>query len=204
MRSTPERSTQVAFLSGQIRWSQSRLLCAHPYYWRGRTCGWTSLCEDRARLASELPPSSRRTQAPTLWTGGSMYGRRETGDKEVYGWQMVGQPSHTRGHVATDLANPSHASSRLRFPSPRCPLMLCQRLQARQKWESFRHVVCMPVCGVARQPQGLCLGRVASCLISTAYPPAMYVPLDLQYTTAGVQAGVLTTGCCCCACVCPS
>jgi len=79
-----------------------------------------------------------------------------------------------------------NASSRLRFPSPECPLVVCQRTQARQTWESFRHVVCMPVCGVARQPQGLCLGRVASCLILTAYPPAVYVPLDLQYTTAGV------------------
>ena len=37
--------------------------------------------------------------------------------------QTVGQPSHTRGHVITDYANPSHASSRLRFPSPKCPLI---------------------------------------------------------------------------------
>ena len=59
--------------------------------------------------------------------------------------------------------NASHASSRLRFPSPGAHSIVCQRTQARQKWESFRHVVCMPVCGVARQPQG---GPGQGCLVS--------------------------------------
>lgn len=43
---------------------------------------------------------------------------------------MVGQPSHTRGHVITDLATHRNASSRLRFPSPECPLVVCQRTQS--------------------------------------------------------------------------
>ena len=49
------------------------------------------------------------------------YGRRETGDKEVYGWQMVGQPSHTRGHVITDFANASQRQQSAPLPLTRVP-----------------------------------------------------------------------------------
>lgn len=109
-----------------------------------------------------------------------MYGRRETGDKEADGRTTLAYTWPCKHRPRKPIARQQSAP----LPLTQVPTHSCvsARKQTSQKWESFRHVVCMPVCGVRRTAASRALGRVASCLILTAYPPAVYVPLDLQYT----------------------
>jgi hypothetical protein len=108
-----------------------------------------------------------------------MYGRRETGDKEAdgrttlaYTWPCNHRP---RKPIACQQSAP--------LPLTQVPTHSCvsARKQARSGNPSDTLFVCPSAASVARQPQGP-WGRVASCLILTAYPPAVYVLLDLQYT----------------------
>ena len=98
-------------------------------------------------------------------------------------WQTVGQPSHTRGHVITDFASPSLPAVGSASPHPE-PTQLCVSAHASMPEVGILQTRCL----YARLRRRTAAssgppGRVASCLILTAYPPAVYVPLDLQVTT---------------------
>jgi hypothetical protein len=170
------------------------------------TCGWTfrflALCEDRVRLTLPRRVGAHRELLPSPFNPAAvrMYGRRETGDKEADGRTTLAYtwPCNHR------LRKPIACKQSAPLPLTQVPTHSCvsARKQARSGNPSDTLFVCPSAASVARQPQGP-WGRVASCLILTAYLPAVYVPLDLQqavymrYTTAAAQAGVLHNGLLC-------
>ena len=107
-----------------------------------------------------------------------MYGRRETGDKEADGRTTLAYtwPCNHR------LRKPIACKQSAPLPLTQVPTHSCvsARKQARSGNPSDTLFVCPSAAShgsLIRAP-----GRVASCLILTAYPPAVYVLLDLQYT----------------------
>ena len=78
------------------------------------------------------------------------------------------------------LSRASFASSRLRFPSPPSVhslcVSVCERTQAKVGILQTRCLYAR----LRRRTAASGPGRVASCLILAAYPPAVYVPLDCQ------------------------